>query len=62
VFAAFDLANKQSFENQWLLACQLLVAGLACRAVEQPAPRPIPPGELPSPIRNSSPVPTGDAT
>jgi hypothetical protein len=37
VFAAFDLANKQSFENQWLLACQLLVAGLACRAVERPA-------------------------
>lgn len=31
-FAAFDLANKQSFENQWLLACQLLVLGLACRA------------------------------
>jgi len=35
VFAAFDLANKQSFENQWLLACQLLVAGLACRAIER---------------------------
>jgi hypothetical protein len=37
VFAAFDLANKQSFENQWLLACQLLVAGLACRAAERSA-------------------------
>jgi len=34
LFAAFDLANKQSFENQWLLACQLLVFGLACRAAE----------------------------
>jgi hypothetical protein len=34
VFAAFDLANKQSFENQWLLACQLLVAALACRAIQ----------------------------
>lgn len=32
VFAGFDLANKQSFENQWVLACQLLVVGLACRA------------------------------
>jgi hypothetical protein len=35
VFAAFDLANKQSFENQWVLACQLLVLGLACRAAER---------------------------
>jgi hypothetical protein len=35
LFAAFDLANKQSFENQWLLACQLLVLGLACRAAER---------------------------
>jgi hypothetical protein len=43
VFAAFDLANKQTFENQWLLACQLLVVGLACRAVRRPAPRPVPP-------------------
>jgi hypothetical protein len=34
LFAAFDLANKQSFENQWLLACQLLVLGVACRAAE----------------------------
>ena len=49
VFAAFDLANKQSFENQWLLACQLLVASLACRAVEQLARQPFPPDELPSP-------------
>jgi hypothetical protein len=37
LFAAFDLANKQSFENQWLLACQLLVLGLACRAAERGA-------------------------
>ena len=35
LFAAFDLANKQSFENQWLLACQLLILGLACRAAER---------------------------
>jgi hypothetical protein len=34
VFLAFDLANKQSFENQWLLASQLVVAALACRAIE----------------------------
>jgi hypothetical protein len=44
VFAAFDLANKQSFENQWVLACQLLVLGLACRAVEHAAVEPEPPG------------------
>jgi hypothetical protein len=37
VFAAFDLANKQTFENQWLLASQLLVTALACRAVERRA-------------------------
>jgi hypothetical protein len=37
LFAAFDLANKQSFENQWQLACQLLVLGLACRAAESAA-------------------------
>lgn len=29
VLAAFALANKQSFLNQWLLASQLVVAGLA---------------------------------
>jgi hypothetical protein len=40
LFAAFDLANKQSFENQWVLACQLLVLGLACRAAERPAAAP----------------------
>jgi hypothetical protein len=34
VFLAFDLANKQSFENQWLLASQLVVAALACRAIQ----------------------------
>jgi hypothetical protein len=32
VLAAFDLANKQSFLNQWLLAAQLVVAGLALTA------------------------------
>jgi hypothetical protein len=35
VFLAFDLANKQSFENQWLLASQLVVVALACRAIER---------------------------
>ena len=44
VFAAFDLANKQSFENQWVLACQLLILGLACRAVEHAAVEPEPRG------------------
>lgn len=33
VLAAFALANKQSFLNQWLLAAQLVVAGLALVAV-----------------------------
>jgi hypothetical protein len=32
VLAAFDLANKQSFLNQWLLAAQLVIAGLAVTA------------------------------
>jgi hypothetical protein len=32
VLAVFDLANKQSFLNQWLLAAQLVVAGLAVTA------------------------------
>jgi hypothetical protein len=32
VLAAFALANKQSFLNQWLLASQLVVAGLALTA------------------------------
>jgi hypothetical protein len=34
VLAAFDLANKQSFLNQWLLVAQLIVAGLALAARE----------------------------
>jgi len=36
VLAAFDLANKQSFLNQWLLAAQLVVAGLALAGSGQP--------------------------
>jgi hypothetical protein len=32
VLAAFALANKQSFLNQWLLAAQLVVAGIAVTA------------------------------
>jgi len=58
LFAAFDLANKQSFENQWLLVCQLLVLGLACSAAERagaeraaaqraPAAEPAPPADPP---------------
>ena len=34
VLAAFDLANKQSFLNQWLLAAQLVIGGLALVAAE----------------------------
>ena len=50
LFAAFDLANKQSFENQWLLACQLLVFGLACRAAETAgAERAVAADQAPSP-------------
>lgn len=50
LFAAFDLANKQSFENQWVLACQLLVLGLACRAAESVgAERAADAGEAPPP-------------
>jgi hypothetical protein len=29
VLAAFDLVNKQTFLNQWVLAAELIVAGLA---------------------------------
>ena len=34
VLAAFGLANKQSFLNQWALAAQLLVAGLALASID----------------------------
>jgi hypothetical protein len=46
VLLAFDLFNKQTFENQWWLLAQLLVCGLAVRVVEvtrpsgQPSPDP----------------------
>jgi hypothetical protein len=36
VLAAFDLANKQSFLNQWALSAQLTVAGLALLATDRP--------------------------
>jgi hypothetical protein len=36
VLAGFDLANKQSFLNQWALTAQLAVAGLALIATERP--------------------------
>jgi hypothetical protein len=35
VLAAFDLANKQSFLNQWALSAQLTVAGLALLATDR---------------------------
>jgi hypothetical protein len=38
VLAAFALANKQSFLNQWLLAAQLVVAGLALVAASPRLP------------------------
>lgn len=38
VLAVFALLNKQSFLNQWLMAAQLVVAGLALVATEVPAP------------------------
>jgi hypothetical protein len=42
VLAAFDLANKQSFLNQWLLAAQLVVAGLALTAATTRPVREVP--------------------
>jgi hypothetical protein len=42
VLAAFDLANKQSFLNQWLLAAQLVVAGLAVTAATRRLVREVP--------------------
>jgi len=38
VLAVFALLNKQSFLNQWLMAAQLVIAGLALVATEVPAP------------------------
>lgn len=48
VLAAFDLANKQSFLNQWLLAGQLVVAGLALAAAGRTADRPDSPPDRPA--------------
>ena len=45
VLAAFALANKQSFLNQWLLAAQLVVAGLTVTAS---ARRPVREVQLPA--------------
>lgn len=42
VLAAFALANKQSFLNQWLLAAQLVVAGLAVVAASTRPVREVP--------------------
>lgn len=52
VLAAFALANKQSFLNQWLLAGQLVVAGLALVAATT---RPV--REVPLPAAAAPPVP-----
>lgn len=46
VLAAFALANKQSFLNQWLLAAQLVTAGLAITAA---GTRPVREVSLPGP-------------
>jgi uncharacterized membrane protein len=45
VLAAFALANKQSFLNQWLLAAQLVVAGLTVTAATR---RPVTEVSLPA--------------
>lgn len=45
VLAAFALANKQSFLNQWLLAAQLVVAGLTLAAATR---RPVQDVHLPA--------------
>ena len=42
VLAAFALANKQSFLNQWLLAAQLVVAGLSLVAASTRPTRTVP--------------------
>ena len=42
VLAAFALANKQSFLNQWLLAAQLVVAGLTLAAATRRPVRDVP--------------------
>jgi hypothetical protein len=34
VLAAFDYANKQTFQNQWWIAAELLLCGVALRAAE----------------------------
>ncbi|HEX2902184.1 MAG TPA: hypothetical protein VHO01_01895 [Jatrophihabitans sp.] len=36
VLFAFDLFNKQSFENQWWFACELIVCGLALQVAGLP--------------------------
>ncbi|HET6811187.1 MAG TPA: glycosyltransferase 87 family protein [Acidimicrobiales bacterium] len=46
VMAVYDLANKQSFFNEWELAAVLLVIGAACCAV-QPAPEGLPVSAVP---------------
>jgi hypothetical protein len=37
ILGCWDLVNKQSFLNQWLLVAQLVVAGLALAATRRPA-------------------------
>ena len=55
ILAAFALANKQSFLNQWLLASQLVVAGIALAAA---AARPVRDVPLPEPAeREATPQP-----
>lgn len=47
ILAAWDLVNKQSFLNQWLLVAQLTVAALALSAGRVPTP----PVDSPPPVR-----------
>jgi hypothetical protein len=54
VLAGWDLVNKQSFLNQWLLVAQLVVAGLAL-ASSRPGDPHARPGRLSSPDRAGEP-------
>lgn len=59
VLAGWDLVNKQSFLNQWLLVAQLVVAGVALAASRaarpETAPPPPPPAAEPEPAARAAP-------
>jgi hypothetical protein len=56
VLAAFGLANKQSFLNQWALAAQLLVTGLALVAASATGVNQLSTGD--SAVHRSAPAPS----